>query len=226
MAGGFRLLVMRRPGRAAENQVLRVYIEGDGAPWPTRFHPPRDPTPLRPVALELAAADNSPLVAYLGRPCQYLDAAELVACATAYWTSARFAPEVVEAYQQALEHLVSVSGARQLSLIGYSGGGVLAALLAVRRRDVVGLITVAAPLRVAAWTSHHGVTPLDGLDPDTLDGRGPPAVHFAGEKDEIVPVDVIAPHARRAGARLAVIPGFDHHCCWVRDWPRLLEETR
>ena len=225
-AGRFRLLVLRRPGRIAESAVLRVYIEGDGAAWPTRFRPPRDPTPTRPVALELAAADTEGSVAYLSRPCQYLDAAELAACAPEYWTSARFSAEVVDAYQQALDDLVSVSGARRLRLVGYSGGGVLAALLAARREDVVQLVTVAAPLRVAAWTAHHGLTPLQGLDPDMLDGRWPSAVHFAGDKDDVVPADIVAPHARRTGARLAVIPGFDHHCCWARDWPRLLEETR
>jgi pimeloyl-ACP methyl ester carboxylesterase len=178
------------------------------------------------VALELAAADRQAPVAYLSRPCQYLDAAELATCTPAYWTSARFAPEVVEAYQQALDQLLSVSGVRRLSLVGYSGGGVLAALLAARRDDVVQLITVAAPLSVAAWTAHHDLTPLQGLDPGTLDGRWPPAVHFAGDKDEVVPVAVVAPHARRTGARLVAIPGFDHECCWARDWPRLLEENR
>jgi hypothetical protein len=40
-------------GQAAA--VLHVYIEGDGAAWPSPLHPPRDPTPDRPVALALAA---------------------------------------------------------------------------------------------------------------------------------------------------------------------------
>ena len=225
-AGVFRLMVLRRPGRVARHAILRVYIEGDGAPWPTRFHPPHDPTPRIPLALELATADEDISVAYVTRPCQYLDREELTVCEPKYWTSARFAPEVVEAYQQLLDGLVAESGAKELSLVGYSGGGVLAALLATARNDVVQLITVADPLRVAAWAKHHDVSPLKGLDPDLQDRRWPPAVHFVGENDEIVPRAIIDPIAGRTGARLVVVPNFNHHCCWARDWARLLGEVQ
>lgn len=207
--------------------VLHVYIEGDGAAWPSPFHPPRDPTPDRPVALALAAQDRAPAVVYLGRPCQYPSAEETSVCPVKYWTSHRFAPDVLEAYRQTLDRLKARAGATQLRLFGYSGGGVLAALLAMSRTDVAQLVTIAAPLSVAEWTAWHQVTPLtESLDPATQDGALPRAVHFVGGKDTVVPPDVVRGFARRTGGRLRVVEDFDHQCCWSRDWPRLLEEAR
>lgn len=212
-------------GRAAS--VLHVYIEGDGAAWPSPFHPPRDPTPDRPVALALAAQDDAPAVVYLGRPCQYPSAGETRTCPVQYWTSHRFAPEVVAAYRQTLDMLKARSGAAQLRLFGYSGGGVIAALLAMSRTDVVQLVTIAAPLSVAEWTSWHQVSPLTGsLDPGTQAGTLSRAVHFVGGKDTVVPPDVVRDFAKRTGGRLRVVDDFDHQCCWSRDWPRLLEVAR
>lgn len=218
------LLVLLRSRQPAE--ILTVYLEGDGAAWPGRWTPPADPTPDRGLVLDMAIADPGGQVAYLARPCQYLDAAALAACSPRNWTSGRYSAPVLAMLDEALEELKRASGTTRLRLVGYSGGGVLAALLSTRRRDVERLLTVAAPLRVAAWTAHHGLTSLEGLDPDSEEGRTPPAVHFVGERDEVVPVDIPAPYARRRGARLVVVPGFDHHCCWARDWPRLLEEAR
>lgn len=220
--GRFQLLTLVRGGGS---ELVSIYIEGDGAAWPTPYSPPGDPTPARPVALALAAADPGIAVAYLGRPCQYLDAAALRGCDRAYWTRKRFAEEVIAAYDEAIDRIKRGSGARRIVLFGYSGGGVIAALLAARRDDVGRLVTVAAPLATAEWTSWHGVSPLTGsLDPTDLgeNVRLPRAVHFVGADDRIVPAPVVEHFIRRRGGRIEVIPGFDHECCWSRDWGALL----
>jgi pimeloyl-ACP methyl ester carboxylesterase len=218
------MLALARGKTAA---VLHVYIEGDGAAWPSPFHPPRDPTPDRPVALALAARDPAPAVVYLGRPCQFPTAGETRDCPLKYWTSHRFAAEVVEAYRQTLDALKTRSGAGQLRLFGYSGGGVLATLLAMSRTDVVQFVTIAAPVSVAEWTSWHQVTPLTGsLDPGEQGGPLPRAVHFVGGKDAIVPPQVVRGFANRSGGRLRIVEDFDHQCCWSRDWAKLLEQTQ
>ena len=227
VATGSELLPMLALARGQAADVLHVYIEGDGAAWPTPLHPPRDPTPDRPVALALAAQDRAPAVVYLGRPCQFPGAADPRACPVKYWTSHRFAPEVLEAYRHTLDTLKARAGATRLRLFGYSGGGVIAALLAMSRTDVVQLVTIASPLSVAEWTSWHQVTALtDSLDPGTQAGLLPRAVHFVGGKDTVVPPEVVRGFAGRTGGRLRVVHDFDHQCCWSRDWPRLLEEVR
>lgn len=228
LVGRFRLLSLQRLDAARPVNVLNVYIEGDGAAWPTPYHPPRDPTPLQPIGLALAAADPAPAVVYLGRPCQYLDAAELAGCAPGYWTDLRFAPEVVAAYMVFLDRLKLTSGARRLRLFGHSGGGVLATLLAAKRSDVAQLVTVASPLAVAEWTAWHKATPLLGsLDPAMALTAGlPPATHFVGRRDDIVPPSLVAAFVARSGGRLRELPEFDHQCCWSRDWRRLLEEIK
>ena len=132
-----------------------------------------------------------------------------------YWTSHRFAPEVVEAYRQTLDILKARTGAAQLRLFGYSGGGVIATLLAMSRTDVVQLVTIAAPLSVAEWTSWHQVTPMaESLDPGMQGGSVPRAVHFVGGKDAIVPPEVVKGFAQRSGGRLRIVEDFDHQCCW------------
>lgn len=223
-AGRFRLLTLVRGGNSS---VASIYIEGDGAAWPTPFHPPHDPTPTRPLALALAAADPAATVIYLGRPCQYLDARALQACDSAYWTERRFAPEVIEDYAVALTRLKQLTGASRLRLHGYSGGGAIAALLAARRDDVEALVTVAAPLSLAAWLAAHEASPLRGsLDPGETDhGRPRPGVHFVGSEDRTVPPAVVERYIRRAGGRMEVLPGYDHECCWARDWRDLLHRA-
>lgn len=220
-AGRLQALLRGGPG-----DTLVVYLEGDGAAWPSRWRPPTDPTPDGALVMELAAADPAGAVAYLGRPCQFLADAALAACSPELWTRRRFAPEAVAAMDGGLDRLKAATGARRLRLIGHSGGGVMALLLAARRTDVVQVTTIAAPVRVGAWTHHHGVTPLAGDDPDTLPGPWPPAVHFVGEKDDVVPPAIVAPFAARTGGRLVAVPGFDHRCCWSRDWRRLLENLQ
>ncbi|MDK9715680.1 MAG: hypothetical protein OEL86_16505 [Sulfuritalea sp.] len=223
-AGAFSLTAfVRKP--SVPGDTLTIYIEGDGAAWTTPYHPPRDPTPTKPVSLALAAADSAAAVAYLGRPCQYLDAAALRNCDSAYWTERRFAPEVVEAYDAAISRQKSALAARRIRLVGYSGGGVLATLLAARRDDVDLLVTVAAPLAVAEWAAWHKASVLTGsLDPAELreNVRLPRSRHFVGGKDEIVPAAIVESFVRRKGGDLEVIPGFDHECCWARDWGTLL----
>ena len=221
-AGRFELFALQR-GAAPR---LTIYIEGDGAPWPNTYHPPRDPTPLRPLALAMAAQDPAPAVAYLGRLCQYLDDEARQACPVDYWTRRRFAPEAVAAMDMAVDRLKARSGASRLRLVGHSGGGTMAALLAARRADVEVWITVAAPLDLAEWIRVHDLTPFeDALDPMSLPGMPRGGTHFAGGRDAVVPPAVVETFVRRHGGRLELIADFDHDCCWARDWPGLLKRA-
>ncbi|MBV8664055.1 MAG: hypothetical protein JO107_13240 [Hyphomicrobiales bacterium] len=231
-AGPFVLAGWQKPGKA-EGGTLTIYLEGDGRAWINRGRIAANPTPDDPVALRLAAADPAPAVLYLARPCQYVEGADFRHCAPLYWSSGRFAPDVVAATTRAIDIAKAETGAAKIELVGYSGGGVLALLVAARRRDVADLITVAAPLDTAAWTRHHGVSPLsDSLDPVAVapDLATLPQVHFVGGKDDIVTRDVVESyrHASGEGATIQIvsIAGYGHECCWAANWLARLVQAR
>lgn len=229
MAGGaFTLAVFHRVADPAA--PLTVYIEGDGAAWESRRRLSADPTPREATGLRLAAADPGPNVVYIGRPCQYGGATHDAACHPRYWSSHRFAPEVIAATGAVLDAALARFGGRGVDLVGYSGGGAIAALLAARRSDVHSLRTVAGTLDHAAVSRLHGVTPLGGsLNPmdEVRRLRGLPQVHFSGAADTIVPPAIAAAFATAAGpcARAVTVPGADHGDGWASRWPRLLAEA-
>ena len=79
-----------------------------------------------------------------------------------YWTTHRFAPEVIRASDLALDRLKTLFGAQRLVLVGYSGGAAVALLVAARRHDMGQIITVAGNLDHQAWTHYHHVQALSG----------------------------------------------------------------
>jgi len=174
------------------------------------------------VMLELMALDTAPAL-YLGRPC-YLGAAADAGCAPQLWTERRFAPEVVESLAEGLREFLRDRPYRRLVLIGHSGGGALAVLLAARVAQTERVVTLAGNLDIAAWTALHHYSPLEGsLNP----ADASPAVaefHFFGANDANIPPAVFAPLAgKRPGAQLEVIEGVEHQLGWESVWPRLLE---
>ena len=228
-AGPFDLAVFHPPF-PARSDTLSVYIEGDGLAWITPYRPSTNPTPRHPVGLLLATLDPSGAVAYLARPCQYVKGVHFRGCSTAYWTSDRFAPEVIDASMQALDRLKAQSGASKLTLVGYSGGGAVATLLAERRHDVVKLITVAGNLDHEAWTKEHDLTPLRGsLNPyDAINSiRNLDQTHFIGGADRILPPATYT-HLQNSlqtpnKVEFVEIANFDHACCWTQNWHALLD---
>jgi pimeloyl-ACP methyl ester carboxylesterase len=138
-------------------------------------------------------------------------------CSNADWTSARFSEKWVERTDAAIDEAMRAAGASRIVLTGYSGGGQMAALLAERRADVAGLITVAAPLDNAAWTAYHGVSPLSAsLDASAHKSRllRLPQVHIVGAEDKIVPPlltqNFLRDYPPTAPVQLIVLPGVDH----------------
>jgi pimeloyl-ACP methyl ester carboxylesterase len=224
--GGLNILSFERPGRA--QATLTVYIEGDGRAWLNPWQPSTDPTPPDPIALKLAAADPASPLLYLARPCQF---AASGACDSRLWTSARLSPEVVELFQRLIDDAMRRTNSARLGLVGYSGGGALAALLAERRGDVAWLVTVAANLDLAEWVRLEDIEPLSGsLDPaDSAPAIARlPQIHFVGGDDRVVPPAVTDAFVRHLSspnaAQVIVEPGFDHTCCWAAAWPQLLRQ--
>lgn len=221
-------LVAYVPGSVIATETLTVYIEGDGLAWLARSAASDDPTPRRALALEMALKHWPGTAVYLGRPCQYLQAAEMDDCDPAYWTNRRFSPEVLDSTEHAISLLKRRFGATRLVLVGYSGGGAIAALVAARRDDVVRLVTVAGNLDHARWTRHHRVPALAGSLNPALEWqrlRGVPQLHLVGADDANVPAWIAESYASAFAAserpEVRVLPGFDHQCCWAERWPEL-----
>jgi len=221
------------PERLQRTERLTVYLEGDGLAWVDRHTPSFAPTPSDPLALRLAVADARAPAVYLARPCQYTQGASFKGCEVRYWGSHRFAPEVIGAMNDAVDQLKRRYGATHLVLVGYSGGGAVAALLAARRDDVAALVTVAGTLDTEHWTQEQRVSPLMGsLNPRDVAERlaAVPQWHFVGMRDDVVPRSVLnhfldrVSHSASPGTpppTVEVLPDFDHHCCWAVAWPQL-----
>jgi hypothetical protein len=225
-AGQFGLFALLRQTSASSS--LAVYIEGDGAGWPSVFTPPHDPTPRFSVALRLADRDPSAAVAYLGRPCHYLTDDERERCSSSYWSERRFSDEVLVGMGAAVDHLKRLSGARFVRLVGYSGGGVVATLLAMERDDVTELITISAPLALSEWVTVNKLTPLDGSRNPMNLPQFPvmlSATHFSGGRDDVVPSSIVKHFVDTHGGRLVVMNEYDHQCCWIEAWPTLLQRA-
>lgn len=229
-AGDFRLRAFV-PQHAVRTATLTVYIEGDGLAWVNRSTPAFDPTPANPMALKLALLDDQP-AAYLARPCQYAPSPGRQPCERRYWTSHRFAPEVISSSNAAIDQLKARFAADALILVGYSGGGAVALLAAASRTDVARVITVAGNLDHAIWSATENISPLGGsLNPADFAAElgATPQTHLVGGRDRTVPEYVARSYASRSGpasrVEIIVIPEFDHHCCWTQRWRELKQRA-
>lgn len=213
-------------------QDLNIYLEGDGLAWVSRTEVSRDPTPDNPIGLRLAAIDSAPNVIWIARPCQYTNIAENPSCKPYYWTIGRLAPEIISAVDHAITSAKISANATKIHLIGYSGGGGLALLIAARRNDVVSIRTVAGNIDHEVFTSFHRVTPMSqSLDPASVARRinTIPQWHFFGEEDKVVPKLIGESYLRKTSfsscSQIRVISGVTHDRGWEFHWPRLLQET-
>jgi hypothetical protein len=214
--------------------TLTVYIEGDGRAWITRHRLSPNPTPQQPLALQLAMQDSDASVTYLARPCQYTPLYLDKACTSVVWSSHRFSETAVSAMNEAVTKLKNTAKATKIHLVGFSGGGAIATLIAARRTDIASLRTVAGDLNHETLSQHHQTTPLTGsLNPTNVIASLAkiPQCHFSGGKDKIVPPFIASQFVtliNQAGfgcAKQVLIPNNTHHQSWEKQWPMLLKES-
>lgn len=221
----FHRLYANRPAQTAEHYAeLHVYLDGDGTPWTMHRWISDDPTPRNPLILELMALDKKPSI-LLGRPCYY-GLSKSKHCHSQLWTSHRYSETVVTGMAHALRSWLTGRRVDKLTLIGFSGGGALAMLLAPRFEQTAMIVTIAANLDVAAWSRHHGYQPLtDSLNP--VDAPPLPEtieqIHLAGLDDRNVPPAIIESFSQReTNARYLPFAEQTHACCWADIWPGIL----
>ncbi len=224
--GPFLLPVLARP-ELARGGRLHLYIEGDGRPWLGRERAV-NPTGRGTIGLELMLADPNPSL-LLGRPCYHQQGAPTSPCEPGLWTEARYSQVVLDALADAMQRLLAEYQPRSLVLVGFSGGGVLALLLAQQQTLPTTVITVSSNLDTAAWTEHHRHLPLTGSLNPTLEiapGAAFRQVHLAGSRDSVVPpATTVGYRERHPAAEYWLYEDFDHSCCWVKAWPALLAQV-
>ena len=193
------------------NGLYRIYIEGDGYAFNAHGYPTNDPTPKSDLFRKMVLSDNSPNVIYLARPCQYVKNSQ---CSQKYWTTARFAPEVIDAEYEAIRELTHGS---PVELIGFSGGAQIAGLMAVTKDiKVKRIITIAGNLDHRAWTEYHHLPPLrESLN---LADYGKAfmrfnQIHYVGEDDEVIPF-ILTQKFVQNNSLVKIVPKATHNKGW------------
>ena len=205
---------------------LWVFLDGDGSPWIRQGTAiATDPTPRNPLGLRLAAATPGSVL-YLGRPCYFAARAD-AACDSRQWTDGRYGRAVVDSLSEVLAGFLARHRFDSVVLVGYSGGGTLAALVAPQLPGITAVVTIAGNLDTDAWIALHGYRPLtDSLNP----ALAPPLpaglrqIHLVAAKDGTVPQAAMTRYLSRVPpGQIWNFAEFDHVCCWVQQWPSILQ---
>jgi pimeloyl-ACP methyl ester carboxylesterase len=133
---------------------------------------------------------------------------------------------------EAVEKLKRQYGASELILIGYSGGGAIATLIAAKRTDIKSIITVAGNLDTDAWVRLYGLGPLsESINPASVARsiRDIPQIHYVGAKDDVIPPAISQSFLQKMGrpnqAKVIELSNYGHVCCWTERWPDLIKDA-
>jgi hypothetical protein len=204
--------------------TLHVYLDGDGTPWERNRWVSVDPSARNPLILRLMIQDTMPSI-LLGRPCYY-GLNNSPGCESKYWTSHRYSKEIIHSMSLVLNTWLEKHKFSQIVLIGYSGGGSIAILMANKVKKTAKVVTLAANLDVTAWSEFHGYSTLkNSLNPseEVKLKNKIMQFHFAGADDDIVPPFIIKAYAdNQNNAKYYKFIGKDHTCCWEQEWSKIL----
>jgi alpha-beta hydrolase superfamily lysophospholipase len=145
------------------------------------------------------------------------------------WTDGRFSAQVIALLNQGIDEILRSMPSLRLHLVGHSGGGTLATLIAAQRSDVNCLVTLASPLDISAWTQALAIAPLlksqNPVEPNE-NLKQIRQTHFFGERDTIVTPESIGRYQNfPPQTDFITISGFDHQKFWVEHWPMLQQQS-
>ena len=218
-----RIYLNKHVQQQLDHSVIHVYLDGDGTPWESHRWITDDPSPRNFLVLRMMMQDQVPAI-LLGRPC-YLGFSQSTACHHKYWTSHRYSEHVVFSMTKVLNSWIQSKHYKKVVLIGYSGGGTLAMLMAPTIKSVDTVLTVAANLDIVAWSQLHGYSPLFGsLNPVEFSlPEDIKQIHLSGEDDKVVPTNIVKKIVKKnSQAKFFSFTNYNHRCCWDDDWFGLL----
>ncbi len=210
-----------------KNKPYVFYIESDGFInlKDRPFQISTNPTPLHPMLLKLAARDERPNIVYIARPCQYTEPNLNPQCDQSYWMNKRMSEEVIYSINDAIG---KINNSQKFSLVGYSGGGGIAVLIAARNKNVKDVLTIAANLDHVAFNKYHNARPMLGsLNPIDFASkiRDLPQLHVSGGRDETVPPFIGDKYIQVSNSlcvHQTIIEEVGHYKGWERVWEYIL----
>ncbi|WP_367364010.1 alpha/beta hydrolase [Candidatus Tisiphia endosymbiont of Nedyus quadrimaculatus] len=223
-AGDFVITTYQRVSDKDSPYVF--YIEGDGSISIGRYAVSSNPTPSKIMLLKLAALDTRPNIVYIARPCQYTPVELNPNCSQIYWTDKRLAKEVIESTNIVIN---SISNSKPASLVGFSGGGGVAVLVAARNKHIKDIITIAGNLDIENFSKHHGIYALkESLNPIdyAIKISNIPQLHLSGGKDAIVPSKIMQGYIKASSSdciQQKIFPNITHTKGWDKVWQDVLK---
>ncbi|MDD4616692.1 MAG: alpha/beta hydrolase [Alphaproteobacteria bacterium] len=220
-AGNFRLAIFSRI--VDTNQPVTVYVDGGMRDFAPSGPSGADATPDGIMTLRLAEADPSDNVVYIAHPCQFN--AQDAFCAEKPLPNARYAELYYTAMNRALNFALAKVQHTHLNLVGYSGGGAIAAIMAARRQDVESLRTIAGNLDPNGNGRLHGSAPKDDfIDPIKIAPKLAllPQEHYVSADDTFVPAELTDNFVKAIGLSYCVkvtsVPDATHKTGWEEMW--------
>ncbi len=223
-AGDFVLTTYQRI--TDKRQPYVFYIEGDGSITAGNYAIANNPTPSKIMLLKLATLDPRPNIVYMARPCQYTEPELNPKCREEYWVDKRLSEEVIKSINIAVD---IISGGSSASLIGFSGGGGIAVLVAARNKNIQDVITIAGNLDIVRFSDYHKVYALKkSLNPIEYAKKinNIPQLHLSGDKDAIVPTRITNAYVAFSSSVCVaskVFPGITHTTGWELIWQDVLK---
>jgi len=207
---------------SSNSSFISIYIEGDGRSWIDRNTISSNPTPTMPLALELAALDQSLNVIYLARPCQYVTDQK---CSSKVWTSHQFSEQVLQSYMDVLDKIKKQAPTSQFDLVGYSGGATITLLLGANRSDIRSIRTIAGNLNHTQLSEVTKTTPLTGSIPAKtfiLKTKHIPQTHYYTEQDQVITALIYKRYKNlfkdNNCIKIERVEGTDHYSGWQSFW--------
>lgn len=205
---------------------IKVYIEGDGLAWVSKNIISQNPTPINPIALKLMLLDDNSCKIYLARPCQYTSSN---ICEEKFWTNERFSNKIIDSYDEALTNIKKEFLNSKFDLVGYSGGGAIAILVASNRDDIETITTVAGNLDIEKWAKIQNISPLSGsLNPSDFTNNLEKIKqhHLIGSNDKIIPKEIFFSYQSRFENSKNItysLHNATHNCCWEDIYNQFLQ---
>jgi RPE3 domain-containing protein len=211
-----------------KNLPYVFYIEGDGHVSEKYAEVSDNPTPLTTMLLKLAVMDNRPNIVYIARPCQYTPLELNPKCSlNDYWVEKRLGQEVIDSINNVIN---IISNGQKFSLVGFSGGGGVAVMVAVKNKNVNDIITIAGNLDIVTFDkTHNGKGHLShSLNPINYARQvsNIPQLHLSGGDDKRVPPFIAQRYVEASNSlcvKQRIIPDTTHVKGWEKIWSNILK---